>query len=192
MQPTTQKTLELAEQVAAVLRARGVEPLLIGALALAVHHHPRHTEDFDIAVALPPDELRELAEALRSGERAVELSLPDADDPLGGVITVRASGSAPVQIVNFDNTPAGGFPALVRDAAASAITIPELPIRVASVVDLILFKLYAGGPKSENDILELLARNRVDLDEVRRRCTEYRLHRELDALLARIPAPSKR
>lgn len=51
----------------------------------------------------------------------------------------------------------------------------------------ILFEPYAGGPKSENDILELLARNRIDLDEVRRRCTEYRLHRKLDELLFRSP-----
>lgn len=167
------------------MRRHGVEPLIIGALALAVHHYPRHTEDLDLAVAVPPRDLTPLATELRGAGFDVDLSLPDAADPLGGVLTIRAPGSAPVQIVNFDNSPAGGFPRLVEDAATRALEVPGLPLRVVGLLDLILFKLYAGGPKSENDILELLTRNHVDLDELRRRCTTYRFGRQLERLLDR-------
>lgn len=185
MERTTPTTLALAEEVTAILRRHGVEPLLIGALALAVHHHPRHTEDLDLAVAVPPKDLASLAAELRGAGFDVDLSLPDAADPLGGVVTICAPGSAPVQVVNFDNSPAGGLPRLVKDAAAGALDVPGLPLRVVGLIDLILFKLYAGGPKSENDILELLTRNHVDLDELRQRCATYRLGRQLKRLLDR-------
>lgn len=185
MERTTPTTLTVAEDVAAILRRRGVEPLLIGALALAVHHHPRHTEDLDLAVAVPPTDLAPLATELQSAGFEVDLSLPDAADPLGGVLTIRAPGSAPVQIVNFDNSPAGGFPRLVKDAAGRALDVPGLPFRVVGLIDLILFKLYAGGPKSENDILELLTRNHVDLDQLRQTCATYRFGRQLERLLDR-------
>jgi predicted nucleotidyltransferase len=185
LEPATQKTLALAEEVTAVLRRRGIEPLLIGALALAVHRHPRNTVDVDVAIAVPPQELQGLAAEFRALGREVQLSLPDASDPLGGVLTICSPESAPVQIVNFDNSPAGGFPALVKDASAEAIEVKGLPLRVVGLNDLILFKLYAGGPKSENDILELLCRNRVDLEELRRRCANYRLTHALNRLLER-------
>lgn len=188
MEPKTQKTLELADDIAFVLRRRSIEPLLIGAAALAVHRHPRQTEDLDLAIAIPPRHLDEIASGSKGPGRDVELSRPDAEDSLGGVLTVRAPEGAPVRIVNFDNSPGGGFPTLVRDAAAGAIDVEGLPVRVVGLVDLVLFKLYAGGPKSENDILELLTRNRVDLDELRRRCLTDRLDRALEGLLQRVGA----
>lgn len=185
--PTLAATFELAREVTEVLRAERLEPLLIGALALAVHNYPRQTEDLDLAIAIAPRDLQRLADALRVREMEVELNLPDAEDPLGGVLTCRRAGAFPVQVVNFDNAPAGGFPALVRDAAPRARLVgDELPLRVVSVIDLILFKLYAGGPKSRSDILELLVRNPVDLEELRARCERYRMRAPLEALLAQV------
>lgn len=186
--PTLAATFELAREVAEILEREGLEPLLIGALALAVHHYPRQTEDLDLAIAVAPRELERLADVLRARGLEVELHLPDAADPLGGVLTCRRPGAFPVEIVNFDNAPAGGFPALVRDAAPRAELVgEELPLRVVSVVDLILFKLYAGGPKSRSDILELLVRNAVDWDALRARAESYRMGPSLEALLAELP-----
>jgi hypothetical protein len=112
--------------------------------------------------------------------------MPDGQDPLGGVVTVSAPGALPVQLVNFDNSPAGGFPALVRDAVLTAREEVEgLNVPVAGVIDLILFKLYAGGSKSELDLLELLVRNPVDLVELRRRAKGYGMTSELERTLAR-------
>jgi hypothetical protein len=170
-----------------MLRERGVEPLVIGAMALAVHHHARQTVDFDLAVAMAPRDLPAIAEAFRREGLEVDLSSPDADDPLGGVLTIRRPEARPVQVVNFDNAPAGGFPALVRSALSTAVPIPGTrALRAVDLQHLIASKLYAGGMKSKLDVLELLARNRVDLDELRRFCARFRLDGKLERLLASV------
>ena len=81
-----------------------------------------------------------------------------------------------MQIVNLDNSAySAGRPRLGRIAVTTAESHPDLPapIRVVRLPVLIALKLYAGGPKSELDILELLDRNRlVDLDALRTLCAD--------------------
>jgi hypothetical protein len=178
--------LALATKIGEELAARGIEPLVIGAAALAVHGYPRFTEDLDFGVAIPPAQLRDLAAALSDPEREVSLVESDPSDPLGGVITITQENSLKVQVVNFDNSPAGGFPALVRGAQERASAVPDVPGKVTSIEDLVLFKLYAGGPKSELDILELLTRVNVDLPTLKTLAKGYRMDRDLETLLARV------
>jgi hypothetical protein len=50
--------------------------------------------------------------------------------------------------------------------------------------DLIALKLYAGGPKSRLDVLELVARNPdLDLVELQQTCEATGLKREFDRLV---------
>lgn len=109
---TASANIALLREVAQVLEAEGVELLVIGAAALAFHGYPRFTQDVDFAVAIDPRRLEALTSKLPGN---ATFSSPDAQDPLGGVTTV-IRGEGKVQIVNFDNHPGGGFPALVRDA----------------------------------------------------------------------------
>lgn len=183
---TNEATLATADRVLAFCQARGIDPLLIGAVALAAHGYPRYTEDLDLAVALPLPELRALAVKLDEEFGGVDLAAPDATDPLGGVITIRVAGALPIQLVNFDNSPSGGFPRLVHDALARAETREGILAKLPTVEDLIFFKLYAGGPKSTLDILELLTRTRVDLDDLHEKASQYRMTKELDAVLGLI------
>jgi hypothetical protein len=177
-------TLQAATRVEAAL-GETTELLLIGALAMAAHGYARQTTDLDLAVAVPVRDLPELVKRLQAAGLAADYSPPDAEDPLGGVITVTAEGCLPVQIVNFDNSPSGGFPALVRDALArSTARVEGLPGQLPTVEDLILFKVYAGGPKSKLDILELLVRTKVDLPILRERAQHYRLDGELEKVLS--------
>ncbi len=175
--------LTLATELANELSSQGIEPLLIGAAALAVHGYPRLTEDLDFGVAIPPGELRALANTLAALDRHVELSEPGANDPLGGVITITRAGCLPVQIVNCDKSPAAGFPALVRGAEERAVAVADVPGKVVSPEDLVLFKLYAGGHKSHLDIVELFTRCPIDLNVLRDRAKGYGLGRDLDVLL---------
>ncbi len=180
-------TLLLASEVARELSENGLEPVLIGALALAAHGYTRTTADVDLAVAMHPDELPKLAAKLKRPDRTVETSLPDAGDPLGGVITIRRDGALPVQIVNFDNPPAGGFPALVRAAQREpAILLETTSLHVVSAKMLVFFKLYAGGPKSELDIMELLIRCPIELDQLKALAEQFRMQAELDSVLAKV------
>ena len=184
---TPEASLDLARRTEAILLQNQVRPLLIGAAALAAHGYPRHTEDIDFAVAVPPRTLESLSGQLATGETTSKYAPPDPQDPLGGVITLRTPGSLPVQIVNFDNPPAGGFPALVQDALArSAPPSDGLPGWLPTVEDLVLFKLYAGGPKSELDILELLTRCPADLDKLRRAAYSYRMGSDIESVLSKV------
>ena len=144
--PQLRRTLEVASEVQTALRAQGLEAVVIGAMALAIHGYPRSTEDLDLAVAAAPGALHTLADALRRRGFEVEVRDPDAEDPLGGVVDVRAEGADLVQVVNFDNPPASGFPRLVHDALRGAVELlPGSALRVVDPYHLVVFKLYAGG-----------------------------------------------
>lgn len=181
----SEPTLGAAETVAAILARRGVDSALIGAVALAAHLYPRSTEDVDLAVGVDPKALTEIADDLRGAGFAVEVSEPDPQDPLGGVLRVKGEGIDRIEIVNFCNPPGGGFPALVEAALRDAVPYREgASLRVVTLPHLILFKLYAGGLKSRSDVLELLSRNPgIDLEGLRARCRQLRLDRRLEAWL---------
>jgi hypothetical protein len=182
------KTLELAAQVAEVIARHGHASAVIGAVAGAIHGYPRSTEDLDLAVNVDPFETFEpVCDELRSHGLDVEYEVPDRDDPLGGVVTVRAEGAMPVQIVNFYNPLRARNTLVGRRAIDTADAQVLGALSVVRLPHLIALKLYAGGPKSTLDILELLARNpELDMDELRALCRELRLERELDAVLARL------
>lgn len=179
------QVLGLAEKVAGVLARSGVESALIGAVALAVHRYPRSTEDIDLAVGIEPRQLEKLAQELGREGFSTEVSLPDNVDPLGGVLRVRTADTERVEVVNFCNPPAGGFPALIAAALRDARPLREgISLRVVTLPHLILFKLYAGGVKSKNDVLELLSRNpEINVNELREVCRQFRLERRLEAWL---------
>lgn len=153
-------TLELAARVAAALREEGAEPALIGAMALAVHGFVRATADLDLAVVTDPNAmLRPVARRLRAEGLDCELVLPDADDPLGGVLTVRGGGADPVQVVNFLNPFRARNSNPGIEAVATATEVAGLPFRVVDIPHLVALKLWAGGPKSALDVSELLGAN---------------------------------
>jgi hypothetical protein len=52
-EPRFEATLEAAERVVQVLLNMPAEALLIGGLALAVHHHPRDSDRIDVPKARP-------------------------------------------------------------------------------------------------------------------------------------------
>lgn len=90
------RTLEQLGRVLDVLEARAVPAAVVGAAALALHGYARSTADVDVGVAVASlAELRALAEDLRAALAVdVDLALPDAEDPLGGVVTLTSRTSS--------------------------------------------------------------------------------------------------
>lgn len=177
------RTLEVAGDVADVVRAHGHTVAVIGAVALAVHGYPRSTEDLELGTLVrTPRELTEVAAALRARGHAVRVALPDAEDPLGGVLTIEAPGAEPVQLVNFFNPWNGwALPGKLALETASPDVLPRLA--VVDVPHLVALKLYAGGRKSEVDVLELLERQGPEAVEASRRvCHACELGAAFDAL----------
>ncbi len=164
---------------------------MIGAAALAVHGYARGTQDIELATAIPPESmLRELAETLRQAGIANRLSLPDDDDPLGGVIRLWSSEDEDghpqnlVEVVNFLNplrlARNPGPQALVR-----ARPLEGARLRCATIPDLVALKLYAGGRADLADIVQLLAHApALDIDEIRAVAGPFDRTGVLDELIA--------
>lgn len=177
--------LQAAEQVVAILKQHKIDSVVIGAVALAAHHYVRHTQDIDIGVSAALPVLQKVTESLNAAGLTAELSAPDADDPLGGVVNV-SGGFGLVQIVNFGDR----FPAVIQDAIRDSTLVlrPGSALKLAPLPQLVALKLYAGGLKSKADILELLRHNpAADLHDIMTTCQRYRLHglEEIMAELAR-------
>jgi hypothetical protein len=125
---------------------------VIGAAALAVHGIARSTQDLDLLVT----DRRCLDPIYWVPVRAagVEVSVHRGDDadPLAGVARLRAAGQTTLDVV------VGKAPwqsAAIARALPSRVDGVEVP--VVGAADLILLKLYAGGPQDAWDITQLLA-----------------------------------
>lgn len=169
--------LEFAQEVAHFVRARGVRSVIVGGIALAAHNVFRATKDLDLGVSTPPANLALIAQDLREGGFDVELREPDGDDRLGGLIEVRREPLT-VEVVNFDNSPAHGFPQAIEDGLAA---LPDDGLRAIPLTQLVALKIYAssldaGGHRSRRDVWMLLQNNpHADHAEIWDTCRKYRL-----------------
>ena len=173
-------TLRAAERVVGVMENHGIFAVVIGAVALAAYRYVRFTEDLDLGIEAELPAMRALVTALGTAGFMAELREPDEDDPLGGVIDVTGPFGL-IQIVNFGSR----FPAAIRDALVGddLLVTQGGKLRIIPLPQLVALKLYAGGSKAKNDIIELLRRNpEADLSQIQQTCRRYRL-RGFGALL---------
>ncbi len=143
--------MTLLDRVSALLASHGIEHALIGAAALAAHGVARATMDLDLLATDLACLDDECWEPLRLTGATVEIRRGDALDPLGGVVRIVSKGEAPIDLI------VGKSPwqqALI--GRATPLRLAESPIPVARAADLILLKLYAGGPQDAWDIDQLL------------------------------------
>lgn len=145
--------MSLPRIIAEALTTRGFAHATIGAMALAVHGTSRATSDFDLMVA---DE-RVLDGALWQGLReqgiSVDIRRGDAVDPLAGVIRFERGAEPTVDIVVFGSR---GWQAQIPGRAL-LVDFGFGVMPVADPSDLVLLKLYAGGPQDGWDIAALLS-----------------------------------
>jgi sugar/nucleoside kinase (ribokinase family) len=181
----TERTLSVAQAIVASLRETGTASAVIGAIALAFHGYARATQDVDLATHVDPRTvLRDIARTLQQQGYTTRLILPDVEDPLGGVLTVTGDDFDAVQVVNFYNPWAAANNPGESSIQAAAASIPGYDLPVVDVPHLVALKLYAGGPRNQSDVLELIERNRdVDRIEIRRVCEQFDLVAEIDEML---------
>ena len=119
---------------------------------MAVHGVSRSTRDVDLFTLA-----RECLEVafwapLRPTSVEARVRKGDADDPLAGVVRLTAAGGEhPLDVVVGKSPWQAAVTAGAREALIEDVRVP-----VASRVDLILLKLYAGGPQDAWDIQQLL------------------------------------
>lgn len=144
--------LSLLAPVAAHLRDRGIPFALIGAAAMAVHGVSRSTADIDL-LALDRACLAPATwESLRRADLTAAIRTGDADDPLAGVVRFAAPGERGIDLVVGRASWQQGILDRAQEASLEGVRVP-----VATAPDLILLKLYAGGPQDAWDIAQLLA-----------------------------------
>jgi hypothetical protein len=158
----------LLARVVGVLEGHDLPHCLIGAAALAAHGVSRSTRDLDL-LAFGSTALEEATWAeLESAGVAVDVRRGDSEDPLAGVVRLEAPEERAIDVV------VGRAPwqkALIK--RARHVELDDLVLPVAEAPDLVLLKLYAGGPQDLWDIQQLLATpagGRIAAD------TEARLH----------------
>lgn len=144
--------MKLLFSVVDALQATGAGYALIGAAAMAARGVSRATLDLDLLTVDPRALRAETWAGLPRSGAAVDLRTGEPDDPLAGVVRFEASGERPVDLVVGRGAWQGR--AVER---AGAITLGGRPVRVARTVDLVLLKLYAGGPQDAWDVTQLLA-----------------------------------
>ena len=138
-------------EVSALLDRRGIPHAVIGAVALAVHGVLRASDDIDVLVTdqrcLDATSWNELV----ATGGTVETRRGDADDPLAGVVRLVPSDGTRVDIVV-------GRSRWQEDVLTRAqrVSLMGAPLPVARPVDLVLLKLYAGGPQDAWDVDQLL------------------------------------
>ncbi|MCC6764632.1 MAG: nucleotidyltransferase [Deltaproteobacteria bacterium] len=136
--------------VSALLERQGIRHAIIGATALAVHGVTRSSEDVDFLVTdrrcLEPAPWQ----ALVADGVDVDIRRGDADDPLAGVVRLRSADSQIDVIVGR-----GQWQNDVLTRARPTMLRGTL-IPVVTAADLVLLKLYAGGPQDAWDVDQLL------------------------------------
>lgn len=140
-----------------------------------VHGVNRATLDFDLLVMDPSCLRSDLWADLQRQGISVEIRKGDLTDPLAGVVRFRGAGAGEVDLVV-------GKLIWQRKILERATSTPgEANIPVVRAADLILLKLYAGGPQDGWDIQQLLAGE--DRNE---------LIAEVEQLLPDLPADAKK
>lgn len=136
------------DRVWRLLTEQQIPCALIGAAALAARGVARSTYDIDLLVADARVLERDLWATVQAAETRVDIRRGDLDDPLGGVVRIEQPSERPVDVVV-------GKHAWQREMLSRAEPMPGGP-PIVLPSDLILLKLYAGGPQDLWDIRQLL------------------------------------
>jgi len=148
--------LNLLDRILADLAARRIPAAVIGALALAAHGVVRASEDLDLLV-LDRSVLARDFWTDWTATSEIEIRRGDPDDPLAGVVRIRADGEILDLVVGREPW----MPAVLERRIEIQLGPRALP--VVSRADLVLLKLFAGGPQDLLDVELLLAAHPGDL-----------------------------
>lgn len=149
--------MKLVERVGGFLTEAGVPFALIGASAMSAHGVVRASIDQDLLTTDLSCLLRAFWTTFQQAGAEIEIRKGDATDPLAGVIRFSAPSEQPIDVVV-------GKHSWQLQILKRAVAKPGSPFPVVRAADLILLKLFAGGPQDAWDIEQLLAgKDRQDL-----------------------------
>ena len=148
--------MRFTPRVIAYLESRSVTSALIGGVALGVHGIARATLDVDLLVA-DPAVLRPAFWRAGAALGSPEIRRGDSEDPLAGVVHF-ARRSEPVDVL----VGRGDWTRKIL-ARRQHVRLGRAALPVVDRADLVLLKLFAGGPQDLLDVRLLLAADAGDL-----------------------------
>jgi predicted nucleotidyltransferase len=151
------------------LNGRGGRYVVVGGLAVVLHGHLRATGDVDLMVDLATGEVDRTLAALEGAGFRPYVPVPASDfaDPVK-----RAAWGQDKGMLVFSLRPPSGVPMVdlflahpvpFDDVWARSVTVTlrGVPLRIASIDDLIALKRQAGRPEDLTDIEALTAIQRL-------------------------------
>jgi hypothetical protein len=152
------------EPVIAAHEGAGVRYVVVGGLAVVLHGHPRFTADLDLAIDLSSDEAARAVDVLGTlGLRPrVPVDPAGLADPAVRATWIESKGMTvlsfwdpdrPLRVVDvFVENPISFGELRER---AETLTLGAIPVRIASIPDLIRMKELADRPQDRADIAAL-------------------------------------
>jgi len=149
----------LAAAVARALDTAGIDYVVIGAMAAAVHGVVRASVDADLLAATSVAGARDLASTLASHGLATELRRGDPADPIGAVLAiVDDSGNRVDVLIGLRGADPGLF------QRAIGVRLHGADLRIVGLEDFVAMKAFAGGPVDLLDAQRAIAAAGDDLD----------------------------
>lgn len=143
--------MSLLARVSEILRVKGIPHALIGASALAIYGVNRSTIDVDLFTVDRACLDSRIWDVLAAEGVSVEVRKGDPDDPLAGVVRFEVPPELPLDVVVGKHQWQRKAIGRAETAIFAGVEVPVL-----GGIDLILLKLYAGGPQDAWDIQQLL------------------------------------
>lgn len=141
--------MRILDEVVARLENANIPFALIGESAMALRGVPGSQLDTDLLARDP----RVLDELFWKGLDVSDIRIGGAGDPLYGVVRLNDGGTD--DVVDLVVLKASWADDVLRNATEESYGSVRLP--VATTLDLILLKIFAGGFKDRNDIAMLLS-----------------------------------
>ncbi|HEX9710715.1 MAG TPA: hypothetical protein VGB42_12220 [Candidatus Thermoplasmatota archaeon] len=168
----------LADDLARLCQEEGVEPLVIGGLAVNHHGYMRVTADVDILVSR--EEAVPLYRRLKSeaGWRRHAEGFKNTIVGVGLDICVEGERTSPGSTEEFPS------PADLKKVRVRPLPVPALS-------ELIALKVMSGRARDDADVVELLKRHRTRMVALRRAASKRLRTREARARLAALVARAR-
>jgi predicted nucleotidyltransferase len=151
--------------IAAIIDKQGIDYVVIGAMAAAVHGSIRATTDADALVSVGVAKLRQLQAELKSAGLSADLRRGDAEDPIAALLGVTDKHGNRVDVL-------AGLRGLDSEVFSRAIEVALYgsSLRVIGREDFIAMKCFAGSQLDIADARNVLkaAKEPIDVDLVRR------------------------
>lgn len=171
----------LLSQLARGLDRRGIPYMLIGGQAVLLYGEPRLTRDVDVTLGVGPEKLSAILDLAREAGWKVLAGSP-ADFVAKTLVLPCLDPASGIRIDLIFS-----FSTYERQAVerARSVLVAGVPIRYATIEDLIIHKIVAGRSRDLEDVRSILLKNRrMDVNYLRRWLGEIQAAQEED-LLAR-------